>query len=380
MRIARALRLVGYALVLVVGEPLWIQPLSYDRRFVCSTRFPAWVAAYAVLALAFHVSASASEGARGRRLGALAVMTLATLTMAALLPCEFGSLSLVVVASQAALLLSPRQTAAFIAVLTAGLGCLLVRADGWVDGGSHLIGLLAAESFAAVAVHLARLAAHVAHHEAETARELAHVNAELRATRTLLEETSRAHERTRISRELHDVLGHDLTALGLQLEVATHVAPDRAAPHVAKAQEVSARLLRNVRDVVGTMRDAPAANLGCALRTLVEGVPGMAVHLEMPRDLHVNEGARGHCILRCVQEIITNALKHSRASNLWITIAVADGAITLDARDDGRGASEVCAGHGLSGMRARLEEMGGWLRVAAEPSRAFAVSAWLPAP
>jgi signal transduction histidine kinase len=243
----------------------------------------------------------------------------------------------------------------------------------FLDAGlSHLLGLIAADIFAAVAVQLAR-------HAAETAKDLAHANAELRATRSLLEETSRAHERTRISRELHDVLGHDLAALGLQLEVATHVPPERARAYVAKAQEVSARLLRNVREVVGATRDAPGADLGCALRTLVDGVPGMAVHLAMPDDLHVDEAARGHCLLRCVQEIVTNALKHSRAANLWITIGVADDAITLEARDDGRCAREVRAGYGLSGMRARLEEMGGWLRVGPEPSRAFAVSASLPA-
>ena len=379
MGIARALRFVGYALVLVVGEPLWIQPFNLDRPLVDSMRFPFWVGAYAVFALAFHASAAAPEGARARRLGALAAMALATLAMGRLLPCEFGSLALVVMASQAALVLSRRHTAAFIFAQTAALGYLLVRSIGWVDGVSHVIGLLAAESFAAVAVHLACSARQVARQESETARELARANAELRATRALLEESCRAHERTRISRELHDVLGHELTALGLQLEVATHVTPDRVAVHVAKAQEVNARLLRNVREVVRAIRDAPASDLGGALRTLVEGVPGLAVHLEMPGDLHVDDGARGHCILRCVQEIVTNALRHSRASNLWITIAVADGAIMLDARDDGQGACEVRAGHGLTGMRARLEEMGGWLRVVAEPSRAFAVSAWLPA-
>ena len=371
MGIARTLRLVGYPLVFAVGEPLWIQPLSYDRALVGSVRFPEWVTAYAIFTLAFYVSASAAEGARSRRLGALAVMTAALLAMAATITCEFGSLSLVVVASQAALVLSPRRTAAFIAAQTSVLGYLLVRSDGWVEGMSHLLGLVAAESFAAVAVHLARRAS-------ETARDLGHANAELRATRTLLEETSRAHERTRISRELHDVLGHDLTALGLQLEVATHVPPDRAAAQVVKAQEVSARLLRNVREVVGTMREAPGANLGSALRTLVAGVPGMTVHLEMPDDLRVEDATRGHCALRCVQEIVTNALRHSRADNLWITVAQVDGLLTIDARDDGRGASEVCEGAGLSGMRARLEEMGGALRIAASPSRAFSLSARLP--
>jgi signal transduction histidine kinase len=366
MRIARALRFIGYVLVVVVGEPLW-----YDRPLVFSPKFVEWIAAYAVFAAAFHVSASAREGARARRLAALAVMTPAILAMAALLPCQFGSLALVVVASQAALVLSQRQTAAFIAVQTTVLGFLLVRASGAEDEISHCIALLAAESFAAVAVHLARK-------EAEAVRELAQTNAELRATRSLLEEASRVHERTRIARELHDVLGHDLTALGLQLEVATHVTPDRVGTHVAKAQEVSARLLHNVRGVVGAMRELPGPDLASALRTLADGVPGLAVHLDMPAELHVEDGARGQCILRCVQEIVTNALKHAGAENLWITLSVEGGAITLDARDDGRGAAEVRAGNGLSGMRARLEEMGGKLRVAAEPARRFSVTAWLP--
>jgi signal transduction histidine kinase len=261
----------------------------------------------------------------------------------------------------------------FVAVQTAVLCYLVVERMDWSDMTlSHVLGLVAAEIFAAVAVHLARRAD-------ETARDLAHANAELRATRSLLEETSRAHERTRISRELHDVLGHDLAALGLQLEVATHVPPERAGSHVAKAKEVSARLLRNVREVVRETREAPGADLGRALRALCDDVHGMAVHLELPADLRLEDAARGHCLLRCVQEIVTNALKHSRAANLWITMGNADGAITIEARDDGHGAGELRAGYGLSGMRARLEEMGGWLRIASEPPRAFAVSARLPA-
>jgi signal transduction histidine kinase len=373
MEIARALRFAGYPLVFAVGEPLWTHPFSLDHHLVDSAGFPAWAAAYTVFVIAFHLSAPTPESARARRLGMLGVMTCATLTMTALMTCDFVALSLVVLASQGALVLPRRHTAVFVAVPTVALCYLVVRRWNWSDGAvSHLVGLVAAEIFAAVAVHLAR-------HAAETARDLAQANAELRAARSLLEETSRAHERARISRELHDVLGHDLAALGLQLEVATHVAPERAGVHVAKAQEVSARLLRSVRDVVRATRDAPSADLRGALRALAEGVPGMAVHLELPADLHVDDAARGHCLLRCVQEIVTNALKHSRAANLWITVGVADGALTVEARDDGQGAREVRAGYGLSGMRARLEEMGGWLRVASEPSRAFAVSARLPA-
>jgi signal transduction histidine kinase len=367
MRIARALRFIGYVLVAVVGVSAW-----WDRPPFLTPNYLGWLAAYVVFAFAFHVSASAPEAAHARRLVALGLVPPAIFMMAELLPCQIGTLSLVAAASQAALVLSHRQTAGFIAVQTSVLGYLLLRHEGLEEGVSRLITLLAAQSFAAVAVHLAR-------REAEAARELAQTNAELRATRSLLEEASRVHERTRIARELHDVLGHDLTALGLQLEVATHVTPERAGVHVAKAQEVSARLLRNVRDVVGAMRETAGPDLATALRALAEGIPGMAVHLDMPAELPIEDGARAQCILRCVQEIITNALRHSRATNLWIAITVEDGAISLDARDDGCGAEEVRAGHGLTGMRARLEELGGRLRVAAEPARAFAVSAWLPA-
>ena len=72
-------------------------------------------------------------------------------------------------------------------------------------------------------------------------------------------------------------------------------------------------------------------------------------------------------------QIMTNALRHARARNLWITIASEGGAITLEAYDDGRGATEVRTGQGLGGMRARLEELGGCLNVAVDdPARAFA--------
>jgi signal transduction histidine kinase len=367
MRITRALRLLGYLLIVLVLVPDVIGPHEpwHGRRL-------AWLYVYGVFALAFHVGASAPETARARRLGALAVMSPAMIAMAALQPCHFGALSLVVVASQAALVLDLRQTLLVIALQTVGLGYILACSEWGMDAFAEIVALLGFEVFAAVAVWLARRAA-------EATRALAYTNAELRATRSLLEETSRVHERTRIARELHDVLGHDLTALGLQLEVATHVGDGKAGQHVQKAQEVSTRLLRNVREVVTAMRDAPGPDLASALRMLADGVPGMHVHLDMPGALCVDDAARAHCVLRCVQEIITNALRHARAENLWITITEKDGAISFDARDDGRGAERVTAGCGLSGMRARIEEMGGSLRVAAEPSRAFVVSAWLPA-
>jgi signal transduction histidine kinase len=367
MRFGRALRVVGYLLLGVVFLPTALDlPNGIDAERL------AWIGAYAVFGLAFHVGASAPDHARRRRLVALGTMIPSMLAMAAILPCHFGSMTLVIVASQAALVLAPAQTAILVAAQSVVLGFFLVCSEELRAGIAAMIALVAGEVFAAVAVHTARS-------EAEARAALARANAELRATRSLLEEAIRLNERTRIARELHDVLGHDLTALGLQLEVVKHVPPDRACAHINKAQEVSSRLLHNVRDVVGTMRTARGLDLASALRKLVESIPELRVHLAVPDVLCVDDGARGQCILRCVQEIVTNTLRHARATNLWITVAQNTDAIRVEARDDGCGASVVRSGHGLSGMRARLEELGGRLHVAAESSRAFVVSAWLPA-
>jgi signal transduction histidine kinase len=366
MRIARALRILGYVLLVIMALPQMIDSGDWS-----GPKIARWLVAYALFGIAFHVSASAPEGARMRRLLALAAMMPPLFAMALIIPCHFGSLSLIIVASQVALVLSPTVTGVWMLVQSLLVGFCLLRTESLADAAAEVIALAGFQAFAAVAVYLAR-------QEAEAKQDLAQTNAELRATRALLAETSRVNERTRIARELHDVLGHDLTALRLQLEVATHVGEGKAPSHVAKAQEVSERLLANVRDVVTAMRATPPPDLGAALRVLAEGVPGLRVHLDVPQPFALEDPARAHCVLRCVQEIVTNALRHARAQNLWIEIARGeDGAISVDAKDDGCGAAVVRTGGGLSGMRARLEEMGGFLSVASAPS--FVVSARLPA-
>ena len=74
----------------------------------------------------------------------------------------------------------------------------------------------------------------VARQQAQARDEQRRLNAELRATRALLAESARVNERTRISRELHDLLGHHLTALSLNLEVASHLTEGQAQEHVAR--------------------------------------------------------------------------------------------------------------------------------------------------
>jgi signal transduction histidine kinase len=208
--------------------------------------------------------------------------------------------------------------------------------------------------------------------------ELRKVNSELRATQALLADNTRIAERVRIARELHDLVGHHLTALTLNLEVATHLVGGKALEHVQQAHSLAKLLLADVREVVSEMRQDDKVDLAAALRTLVEGTPEPRIHLDLPAALALTDPLRAQVLLRCAQEIITNSVRHARASNLWIGLAQDESRLALTARDDGRGVDEVEAGNGLRGMSERLRQMGGDLNIETSPGAGFTLRAWMP--
>ena len=107
-------------------------------------------------------------------------------------------------------------------------------------------------------------------------------------------------------------------------------------------------------------------------------IPRPRIHLKLPDGLAVEDPELAHLLLRCCQEIVTNAAKHAEAANLWLEIAEADGVIGVRARDDGRGAASPAAGRGLTGMRERLERAGGRLEVVTRPGEGFSLAASVP--
>lgn len=219
----------------------------------------------------------------------------------------------------------------------------------------------------------------VAKRQAEAREEQRRLNAELRATRALLAESSRATERVRISRELHDLLGHHLTALSLNLEVAAHRTQGEAQAHVRQAQSLTRLLLGDVREVVSELRKDVAIDLSQALARLMEGVPGVRVHLELPPDFAVSDAEHAQVLLRVAQEILTNAVRHGKAHNLWLRFARReDGQIEVRAEDDGVGCDAAEAGNGLTGMAERLGRYGGRLSFESSVGRGFRLHATLP--
>ena len=142
----------------------------------------------------------------------------------------------------------------------------------------------------------------------QAAREqLGRANAELQIAQELLAENSRVGERLRISRDLHDSLGHHLTALSLQLDVASRRVNGRAAEHVREAHAITRLLLSDIRDVVGQLRQTGRIDLSAVLRPLAATSAVPRVHFEMPDPFHLDDPAHANAWLRCVQEILTNA-------------------------------------------------------------------------
>jgi signal transduction histidine kinase len=208
--------------------------------------------------------------------------------------------------------------------------------------------------------------------------ELRKVNSELKATQALLAENTRIAERVRISRELHDLVGHHLTALTLNLQVATHLVEGKALEHVEQAHSLSRLLLADVREVVSELRRDDKVDIAEALQTLVQGVPEPRIHLDLQSGLALTEPSRAQVLLRCAQEMISKTVRHAAARNLWIKLVMDEKGVSLTARDDGRGVDQLEAGNGLNGMSERLKQIGGKLDVDSSPGNGFSLHAWVP--
>ncbi|CAM3455761.1 sensor histidine kinase [Occultella aeris] len=323
-----------------------------------------WWVAYAVFALTFALDTEMFFRALLPETLVVAILVVSGMTVWLAEPqLGWSSVLLVVTAATAAYGLEPRWVAAVVVAQT-----IAVSIGSALSGASvpnvalTTITYFAFQAFAALVIGSARK-------EARAREELAVAHAELRASAAVLETTSRSAERLRIARELHDVLGHQLTALALELEVAAHRTTGDGLEHVTRARGIAKGLLTDVRATVGELRDAPVG-LEPTLRTIVSDVPGLAVSLSVAEVRPLDE-ERTLVAVRCVQEALTNTLRHARATRLRIEVRSDAGGLTVRAEDDGRGTAAIERGNGLRGMAERVEAVGGTLTLASEPGRGF---------
>lgn len=193
------------------------------------------------------------------------------------------------------------------------------------------------------------------------------LNRELLATQHLLSEASKESERTRIARDLHDLLGHHLTALTINLQVAGRLSDGPAKEKIEQCHSLAKLLLSDVREAVSTLRETPVVNLHELLSLAIRGIPRLNIELSVDEQLRVKDVKIAETILRCVQEAITNTLKHSTARTMQITVSSAEQGLKLKISDDGRADEHIEPGNGLQGMRERVESLGGHLAYRADP-------------
>ncbi|MDX1555613.1 MAG: sensor histidine kinase, partial [Xanthomonadales bacterium] len=373
----RPLELLRYA-----GLFIWLAltiPLVFIR-YVVEEPFPpeqylAWWALHVLFGLTYwnQVRELPLKAPLSYRIVTLSVLTGSALAICLASETSGGGILLLVVAGLVPWILDKAAAIAWVLVQSVLLAIVVSTlpgmsfADASVNAGLFLsISLFAfISSYVALRQHTAR-------------DELRKVNSELRATQALLAENTRIAERVRISRELHDLVGHHLTALTLNLEVATHLVQGKALEHVQQAHSLAKLLLADVREVVSDMRDDDKVDLAAALSTLVEGVPHPRIHLDLPTELAMTDPGRAQVLLRCAQEVITNTVRHAEARNLWLRLRLNEDGIDMRARDDGRGVDNFDPGNGLKGMSERIRALGGTLEVTTSAGKGFALRAWLP--
>lgn len=206
-----------------------------------------------------------------------------------------------------------------------------------------------------------------------------------------------ADERVRITRDLHDIIGHAMSVMVVQAGVAERLIdsdPDEARAAVARIGTTGRTSLAEMRQVLQAMRSdqGPAASLPR------EPVPGLA---DVPALIHQVQEAAGFPVTltvtgpprplpdgvglaayRIIQEALTNCLKHAVASRAAVVLTYSGDELRLDIDDDGRPPVTVdaVAGHGLTGMRERVATYGGRLTTGTGGHGGFHVEAHLPVP
>jgi signal transduction histidine kinase len=205
-----------------------------------------------------------------------------------------------------------------------------------------------------------------------------------------------AEERARIARELHDTVAHAVSVMVLHAGAVRSRLPEELRSEregLTRTEDAGRHAIGELHRMLGVLRDQHDVQDQGALAApptltrldeLLEASrrTGLTVHLTIegePPDLTRSSRAVDLSAYRILQEALTNVRKHARATTVWVRIAYGDGGIRLRVVDDGVGTVDgVRTGHGLVGIRERVEVFGGELRVTTPRSGGYQLEVALP--
>ena len=187
-------------------------------------------------------------------------------------------------------------------------------------------------------------------------------------------------ERAKIARELHDLLGHHLTALNINLQVANHLAEKYDSPAdlkqpISQSYFLAKLLLSDVREAVSVIRENQHIDIAKAIKGIESSFPKLTINVT-GTELNIENIELLHDLLRCIQEAVTNAVKHGNASVVNICLISTDSTIEVEITDNGNGYANrsryvnenqnnkqlnttLPFGNGLTGMQERLSSYNG---------------------
>lgn len=193
-------------------------------------------------------------------------------------------------------------------------------------------------------------------------------------------EDTRTAERTRIARELHDVVTHHVTAMVVQAEAARYLTavPERLDETLTVVSDTGRRAISDLRVLLDLLNPEYGTD---AIRTLVEQTRKVGQPVEFTQEGTPGESAAGPVVYRVVQEALTNALKYAHGSRTSVQVRHGDKEITVEVSTDGSGSqtSPGGSGRGLAGLRERVDVLGGDFSAGSRTGGGFYVRARIPA-
>lgn len=250
---------------------------------------------------------------------------------------------------------------------------------GWVAAMNWGVALLAANVF--VVVFTQSLV-----NEQKARAELAGAHQKLREYAAQVEDLVTAQERNRLAREIHDGLGHYLTAVNIQIKAAQSVVeqnPALAQEALSNAQSLTQEALADVRRSISSLRADPATSrpLADTLHSLLleTRAAGIEAELEVSGEVRPLPPQIEFSLYRAAQEGLTNVRKHAHAAHVKVRLAYLPTLVRLTVEDDGVGAGQTEGGFGLLGLQERVQLVGGTLKIETAPGAGLTLTVELPA-